>query len=252
MRWLLCSGLLFASGCYSANVSAPHQPYAPLLDHAGQLDVVARGGVMENNGTTLALQAAYAPVDHFSIAVSVDADVDRSDDERARHFGGGLAFGTFTRTEILRLEAMAGVGFGHAEGQALDCVVPDGSPCIDYTLDGPYIQPFLQSLVGFEVPYFELAGGMRVFAQATTVAFVASDGSSGQGDGFERVFIEPILTLRVPVDVVRFEVLAGLPIALGGDSGPLPGSAEPLTYFYITFGLGLQLDTMEPPLDVQR
>lgn len=239
------------SGCYTSHITAPHQPYAPLLDHAGQLDISARAGSMTTNGSTLAAQVAYAPVDHLVIAASFDADFDHEDEFYSEtHVGGGVAIGTFTRTDVLRLEAMIGMNGGHAEGSGFRCSAdPDqpDEPCVDerFFLSGPYVQPFLQGTVGFEVPFFELAGGLRLETQVTEVDAVGELGTR-ETSTHVRSLITPFLTIRIPVEFIRFEIMAGMPFSMNGNIGPLEGTTESSAYFYLVGGIGFQFDTIEP------
>lgn len=234
------------SGCFTSYITAPHQPYAPLLDHAGQLDVSFRGGGITTNNMSVAVQAAYAPIDHLEVAVSLDGDFDRTEENRTLHGGGGIAIGTFTRTDTLRVEALAGVNGGYAEGYGTQCV-QNAMGCMseDFDLTGLYVQPFVQAAVGFEIPYFELAGGARIEGHFVQVEALGEEGTR-QSVTHERVLFSPFLTVRVPVDVVRFEFMTGLPIALTGADGPLEGTYEPDAYWYFVGGVAVQIDTAGP------
>lgn len=123
----------------------------------------------------MAVQAAYAPIDHLTIAVSLDGDLYRTEREPTFHAGGGVAIGTFSRTDVLRLEAFAGLNVGYAEGYGeQETWDPDPPTIENYTLSGTYVQPFVQAAIGFEVPHFELAGGARLEAQLTDAPLVKS------------------------------------------------------------------------------
>jgi hypothetical protein len=217
-----------------------------MLDHAGQLDVVVRGGGITTNNMSVAAQAAYAPIDNLEVAVSLDGDFDQQRYNRTLHAGGGIAVGTFSRTDVLRLEAFVGVNGGYAEGYGTQCV-HNAESCVseDFDLSGPYVQAFVQGAVGFEVPYFEFAGGLRVEEQLTDVTALG-DAGTRQRVTHQRVLLSPFLSVRVPVDIVRFEIMTGLPISLSGDRGPLPGTFEPGAYWYFVGGIAVQLDTVQP------
>lgn len=238
--------VLLSVGCAHSYITAPHQPYAPLLDHAGQMDVSVRAGGITTNDMTLAVQAAYAPVDHFTIAAAFDGDLDRTGG--TFHAGGGLAVGTFTRTDVLRLEAFVGFNLGHAEGYGVQCEQEDDpiASCMTerFTLSGFYTQPFTQVAIGFELPFFELAGGARLEAQFTDVSGVGDLGTR-TSSMHERVLLSPFLTVRVPIDVIRFEFMTGVPFTINGNEGPLPGTWEPAAYWYIVGGIGFQFDLLD-------
>lgn len=235
-------------GCISTRYMAAHQAYAPLLDHRGQLDIAVRAGAMEHTETTIAVQAAYAPVDNFEVAANVDIDPASSQDNTTQHFGGGIALGVFSDTDVLRLEGLLGINGGNAIGDGTNC--PPGARCVSlvrFQLSGPYMQPFVQGMVGFELPFFEFAGGLRVFGFLSDVSTIATDGTSAR-HGFERAYIEPIATIRVPISIIRLEITGGVPMMLAGDVGPVGIDAtEGFSQAYITGGIGIQFDTMGAP-----
>jgi hypothetical protein len=238
--------VLALSGCSVSYITSPHQPYAALLDHAGQLDISARAGAIATNTMTGAVQAAYAPIDNLEIAGSVDVDVVDGDTSRTAHGGGGLAIGTFTRTDVLRAELLVGGNGGFAQGSGSNCA----DRCMTtetFGLSGPYGQAFIQGAIGFEIPYFEFAGGLRFFSNSVQVHAVGSLGTDTTF-WYTRGFVDPYLTMRVPIDWFRIELLAGWPVSLGGTEGALPGSVETGIYPYATLGVGVQLDTMSSPI----
>src|SRR5690349_3059670 len=72
----------------------PHQTYAPLLDHAGQLDVMARAaGAMAGDRGLLGAAAAvaYAPIDHLEILAGGDFLFSGP----ASRYGGQVGVGVF-------------------------------------------------------------------------------------------------------------------------------------------------------------
>ncbi len=241
---LLVASFAGASGC--AYFIPVHAPHTPLLDHAGQVDVSARAGVAVNQGGSYSVNAAYAPIDHLEIVAEGDFDFDGD----VRHYSGGFGVGTFVVDEVFRFEAIGGVNGGYARGFVGGSITcdPEDLSCtpmatIAYRLTGPYVQPYLQALVGFEVPYFELAGGIRFtgfFADVTTHSDPTQNGA------YDRIYIEPLITIRWPIDIVRIELTTGLPIAIGGDYGPPPiFSFEPTANYYVVLGIGFQFDTIE-------
>lgn len=239
-------------GCISTRYTATHQAYAPLLDHRGQLDIAVRAGAMEHTETTIAVQAAYAPIDNFEVAASVDIDPASSRGNDTHHYGGGIALGVFSDTDILRVEGLVGIHGGSAIGDGTNCessTSPGICPMtvVTYQLSGPYMQPFVQGMVGFELPYFEFAGGLRLFGFLSDVSTVGTDGTMVR-NGYERIYLEPMATIRVPISIIRLEVMAGVPMTLTGDVGPIGVSAtEAISQAYITGGIGIQFDTMGAP-----
>lgn len=240
---------LALTGCGSAAITAPHQPYTAMLDHAGQLDISARGGVMATNLMTAAAQVAYAPIDNLEIAANVDVD-GADEDTHTLHVGGGAAIGAFARNDVFRAELLVGGNGGASQGSTF---CPDGARCTSTfrpsTLSGPYGQAFVQGAIGFEIPYFELAGGLRFFTHSVLAHALGS--GIDTTTWYTRGFVDPYLMIRVPIDWFRIELLAGWPIALGGDAGPTTGpsaSFESTWYPYVTLGIGVQLDTMTSPI----
>lgn len=220
-----------------------HAPHTPLLDHAGQVDVSARAGVALNQGGSYSVNAAYAPIDHLEVAGGIDVDFD----EDVQHYGGGLAIGTFVRHDVLRLEVLAGANGGYSIGTGcFDCGISSSAANRRYRLEGAYVQPFAQAMIGFEVPYFEMAGGFRLSGFLSEPRSVPPEGAIDRPilEGYERMYIEPILTIRVPIEMVRIELTAGLPWQVAGDSGVGEGfHSEPGINFYLIAGLGVQFDT---------
>src|SRR5687767_5656427 len=92
-----------APGCTS--LITPHQTYAPLLDHAGQLDVSVRGGAGVPGGAGIGLNLAYAPMDHFELVGGGDLNVGSV----TNHFAGHFGVGTFVHDDTFRLEAIVGL-----------------------------------------------------------------------------------------------------------------------------------------------
>ncbi len=245
----LFSQLLAACG---ATYTTAHQAYAPLLDHAGQLDIGARAGVHEPGGAvTAAANAAYAPIDHLEIVAGVDYAGGEA--SGPTHIGGGVGIGTFARHDTLRLEARAGVEFGDASQADYGhwCTALSGPWCRSesWSLQGTYIAPMLQGMFGFEVRYFELAGGLRLQGRFDEMHVTRLDNGMPPVDvQYERLYAEPVIAIRVPLNFMRIELLAGLPVRVLGDTAPgadLP--SEPDIQAYVAFGLGLQLDTVTPP-----
>ncbi len=227
------------SGCTS--FVTPHQVYAPLLDHAGQVDISVRGGPTVPGAVGASANVAYAPVDSLEIVAGGDFNFGTE----TRHYAGHVGIGTFAREDVLRLEATAGVYGGYAEGFG-DGVV-SGSTVFDrYRLDGPYAMPYGQVLIGFESGRIELAGGVRAYGFLSDVTITPSRTVSR--DGYERFYVEPVLTIRIPFDIVRVDLMTAFPINVAGVSDNSPADLAPETYdvmWYFAVGVGFQIDTVE-------
>lgn len=248
---LASAALVLAPGCSVSSLVGAHQPLRPLLDHEGQLDVSVHGGLNSETTSSLGAQVAYAPTSGFEIAGALDADVADGEQYPNRHFGGGVAVGWFLDHETLRLEGFVGVNGGWGEGSSDDTapVMTGGgsaAPRPTFRLESSYVQPFVQGMIGFEVPYFEMAGGGRLWGHLAEVWGTPITGP--ENDGYERAFIEPMVTVRVPIDWFRIETTITFVVPIGGDYVPLPAAGWEDGYQYaLTFGFGMQLDTIEPP-----
>jgi len=97
------------------------------------------------------------------------------------------------------------------------------------------------------LPYFEFAGGIRFFGFLSDVVSHGSDGTTLR-NGYERLYFEPMVTVRVPISFIRFEVIAALPMYVAGDGGPMGyEGTESFTQAYLAGGIGVQFDTMGTP-----
>lgn len=237
-----------ALGCSPASVlTVPHQPYAALLDHPGQLDIVARGGVMDdgirNPSMSAALQAAYAPVDHLEIAASADADLyDTGESGRTLHGGGGLAIGVFAGTRNFRFEALLGGDAGWAAGVG-ERDIPSGAPFaprrIDVPLESTYGDAFAQLMFGV---------GRRIFTWTLGARYVvhvaqARAASVGETTTYAMGILDVFMTFRVALERARIELMLGIPGATSGWP-PLAGAAEIGWWPYALLGAAVDLDTV--------
>ncbi len=229
-------------GCTYSRYTAPHQPYTPLLDHEGQLDVAASGGVMEQTRSTGSARIAYSPVRYLSILGGYDGDFYRDAEENTEHHAGSLGIGTYVHARILRIEAAAVVGAGAATGDGYTSTSSGGTR---YRLEGVYVQPTLQFAIGFEVPYFEFAGGVRFGGSFGDVRFTSTSSSTpSEGTApHDTLLWDHFVTIRVPIDVFRFEVTAGWAGTFYGSSYPV-GQETP-SRAYLTAGIGFQFDTTD-------
>lgn len=241
MRHLLplCAlALATAPGC--AFFAQSHIPYTPMLNRGGQVDVSVRTGVTYPGGVPVAVNAAVAPVDGLEILANADINVGTSNS----HYGGGLAIGTFVPTDVFRLEFIAGANAGYGTGLASE--LTSGSVAVNYDVTGPYVTPFGQLMLGFETRSFLMAAGARVqgfFAQTTAVSTTAAT----IVDGYERLYVDPVVTFQFPIDFVRIEVTTGFPIFVSGDIGPTPRAVDSALQWYLAAGVGFQWDAFGEP-----
>jgi hypothetical protein len=245
IRSAFCSALLLsvAQGCAYTGFAGPHQPYTPLLDHAGQVDVSVRGGAGVESDAELAAQVAYAPIESLEIAANVDYAGDFNQ-EGAEHVGGGLAIGSFSRTDVLRVESFLGVDAGYGTGVSYDSSWPGSTSRLpSLRLTGPYVTPFAQVAIGLEVPYFEFAGGVRVGALIADVLGSGNSGDLTQQGTLLRASIDTFITLRVPFDIFRVELMLGAayqPPTTWTDRYVQGDELNP----YARLGFGVQFDTL--------
>lgn len=237
---LLVASVAALAGPGCAYYATSHAPYTPMLDHAGQADISVRTGASYPGGLPVAVNMAVAPVDGFEILANADFNLGSS----ARHYGGGLAIGTFVPTEVFRLEFIGGVNGGYSEGLAYNLDSSSGTTVgRNYGLTGGYLQPFGQLLLGFELTHFLFAAGVRVQGFLSSVSAVEIDGPGSYATtGYERAYVEPVVTLQFPFDFVRVEVSSSLPIYVEGDAGPTPGAIDSTFQWYLAVGVGFQWD----------
>jgi hypothetical protein len=238
-------GALAATGC-SAFVS-PHHVYAPLLDHAGQVDISARGGPGIPGGAGVSVNAAYAPIDHLEIVGGADLNVG----DETQHYAGHLGIGTFVRDDVFRFELTAGSYAGYAEGLGNGYESGSSSIFYLYRITGPYVLPYGQVLLGFESGHFELAGGLRIMGSLADIRIDALGSAPERAlrtDGYERMYIEPVVTARIPFDFFRIDLMTGWPINPRGVGDQSPGDLSPEldVMWYFAVGVGFQFDTIEP------
>lgn len=238
----LGAALLGVAGCTS--YIAPHHVYAPLFDHEGQVDFNVRAGSGTTGGAAVSANAGYAIIDSFSIVGGVDLNFGR---DTARHYGGHVGLGTFVREDVFRLEAIAGAYAGWAEGRGIGYTA---SSTYFYQLSGGYAMPYGQVMIGFERGHFELAAGLRLSGFASDVTITPEPAAPPRDtprDGYERLYIEPVLNVRFPIDFFRIDVQTGWPIVAYGDVSPADLAPETQVMWYFAVGVGFQLDTIERP-----
>lgn len=237
-----------AGGCSVSRFAAPHHGFTPLFDHEGQFDVAASAGEMEQIGVNLSGRVAYSPIRHLTILGGYDGDITRDASNPTAHHAGMLGLGTYVRHRVLRLEVLAVAGVGYGWGDAYEAGF--SSPAEAYSLEGVYVQAGGQVAVGFEIPYFELAGGVRFMAQDGDLTYASMGfGTSGSTTGTlnHTAFVfDPFLTLRVPIDVVRFEVTVGQGVVI---ADPDVFLSETPSRLHITGGIAFQFDTVPVDLD---
>lgn len=230
--------LVLALGPGCSYYATSHVPYTPMLNRGGQMDVSVRTGASYPGGLPVAVNAAVAPVDGFEILANADFNLGSS----ARHYGGGLAIGTFVPTDVFRLEFIGGVNGGYSEGSSYELDSSSGTTIgRNYGLTGGYLQPFGQLLLGFELTHFLFAAGVRVQGFLSSVSALEIDGVGTYATtGYERAYVEPVVTVQFPFDFVRVEVTSSLPIYVAGDAGPTPASVDSTFQWYLAVGVGFQ------------
>ncbi len=230
---VLFAVLAITPGC--AFFAQSHLPYTPMLNRGGQADVSLRTGVTYPGGVAVAANAAVAPVDGFEVLANADFNLGTSNS----HYGGGLAIGTFVPTDTFRLEFIAGANAGYGEGIATEVASPRS---LVFDVTGPYVVPFGQLMLGFESERFLFATGARVQGFFSEVIAVEEAGGSRPSFGYERLYVEPIVTIQFPIDFVRIEVTTGFPIYVQGDAGPTSASIDSPLQWYLAAGVGFQWD----------
>jgi hypothetical protein len=233
-------------GCSYTRFAAPHLPHTPLFDHEGQFDVAASGGYMSEMGSALSGRVAYSPVRHLTLVGGYDGDFTRDASNRTAHHAGSLGVGTYVRHRTLRLEALAiaGVGYGWGDASVSELTAPTEA----YALEGVYVQAGGQFAIGFEIPYFEFAGGIRVMGQdgdLTVSSLSPTAPGAGRLDHTAFLF-DHFVTVRIPIEAIRFEVTLGQAVVVG-DPGRF--DAEVPSRFHVTGGIAFQFDTVPVELD---
>ncbi len=231
---------LLCQGCVS--VATIHQAYAPLLHRAGQTDLSIRGGLRVPGGAGGAINVAHAPVDHFEIVGGIDA----AGGSGPYHVGVTAGVGTFVRDDVLRLELMAGTAAGWmgSELQLRSCFFSFSS-CTPQSADiqGYYLGPFVQGMIGFELSSFVFAAGARLHGYLSDTRLVRDDSSElAQFDTNRRLYVEPVLTARFGGERVHFEVLISYGVPIVGDSD-VHGRPDDFRHqISAGFGIGFHFD----------
>lgn len=220
VRFLLILPLFFASACGQVRTTHTpfHQPRAAMLQHQGELRVMAGGGIDWEHGQSMAAQATYAVTDGFAVSGALDIDPGGGGEQStSTHVGGDLAAGAFLAGDPhLRLATFVGLGGGWAEGFGTGMA---GEDFLDFEftqVSGPYLQPFLESSVGFAVPYFEGGVGAVIRGSFADLQTTRMDGSRSQV-GYERLLVSPFLALALPIDWFRFEVIGAFSFYAAGE-----------------------------------
>ena len=253
---LTCSSLALGLGVIAvpllagcSSYAVPHQPYAPLLSRGGQVAVQARAGVTGAAAPTFAVHGAYAPVENFEIVAGADFDpVGDTAGGETLHGAGEVGIGTFAVDESMIAELIGGTAVGWGSGAYLDGFRDDGTGSGQlvsnrYRVDGPYVRPFLQGVVGSRFGIAEIAGGVRLAYTWSQQTFATFDAQTPGLTPYSAtaVHLDPFVVARLAVDIVRLEALAGLSLTFGDVSvGP------PFNVF-ASLGVGVVFDTWGAP-----
>jgi hypothetical protein len=213
--------------------------------------MTAPGGPVVGGGASAAI--AYSPVDNLELVAGTDLGFA----EPTRHYAGQVGIGVYAREDVLRLEAIAGVFGGEAHGEAGSLSTGTGE---EHSLHARYLAPYAQLFVGWHERRFENAFGVRVTAYLAEVDVVPLRGATPLGAsqfGYERVAIEPAYTARALLgDIVRLDTQVGFSFYAGGDTSPTHGAVtpdgtvldpDPAVGIFFAVGLGVQIDTSDPP-----
>lgn len=234
-------------GCSSYAV--PHQPYAPLLSRGGQVAIQGRAGVTGAAAPTFAVHGAYAPVENLEIVAGADFDpVGDTSGGETLHGAGEVGIGTFAVDEELIAELIGGTAVGWGSGAYLDGFRDDGTGSgqlvsNSYRVEGPYVRPFLQGVVGSRFGIAEVAGGVRVAYTWAEQSFTPFDASTPALSPYSATafHLDPFVVARLAVDILRIEALAGISLTFGDVS------VGPMFNAFASLGLGVVFDTWDPP-----
>jgi hypothetical protein len=111
-----------------------------------------------------------------------------------------------------------------------------------YRVDGPYVRPFLQGVVGSRFGIAEIAGGVRFAYTWAQQSFTPFDPGTPQLQRYDAtaVHLDPFVVARLAVDILRIEAMAGLALTFGD------ASVGPFFNAFASLGLGVVFDTWEP------
>ena len=190
---LLC--VLLGVSCSSLYV--PNQPNVPLMSEGDETHVGLNVG---SNG--YGAQLAYSPYYHWVLTGTANTFSITQDSNRTlkrKHSYGELGTGYYTRlSKIVRLEAIAGFGFG-ASGLPED--------------KGKYRRFYFQPSVGISSSMFDVGFTPRFAMVKHYESRLAGTVSKINENG---VFFEPVITARLGFEQVKFQLQGGISTALGG------------------------------------
>lgn len=209
-------------GC--STYAVPHQPYTPLLNRAGQVDIQASGGAATGGAApTFAVQGAYAPIDHLEIVAGVDFDpVGNTSESETLHAAGELGIGTFVVDDpYMRAELIGGLGVGWGSGlfiSPMSFTAMSGTTIFpDYTVSGLYVRPFLQGSLVNVAGVFEWGGGIRLAYTWADLGFAPNDAEYPQHTpgAFQQMHVDPYALTQLRFEYVTIQFLGGLSFSSG-------------------------------------
>jgi hypothetical protein len=238
--------ILVLGGCGPLSSVTPlHQPRVALLDSGGQMRLQAGVGSTAVHDFSATASVVAAPVDGLLVAGGVDLDPAGD----TTHFGGDVAVGFFLPDQpVFRLEGFAGLSAGQATGWGeYEQEIMDGTFAFRRAdLQGPYLQPYAQVAVGFEVPYFEMAFGTKLFGHLTDLRVTREDGTV-EHTGYERLSLAPFLTAAGVFEGFRIETMFGATVFAAGEPAPAGVGAEIGADLFALLRIGYEFDLTPAP-----
>jgi hypothetical protein len=172
----------------------PSSVHVPLHENKGELCSQLSFG---NNG--LGLQASYSLTNEFAIMTSGQV----IKDELLSHMSFDAAIGYFEKNEQnILFETFFGAGYGNAYR------LPDQLNLTEHS-QGEYWKFFIQPAIGLKPKSWETSIGLRtVYVNYSSIIFP-------ERHNFNRLFFEPVITVKYGWEAFKFSLQGGGSIALG-------------------------------------
>ncbi|MEQ9076462.1 MAG: hypothetical protein RLP09_21580 [Sandaracinaceae bacterium] len=217
MKNLPWCALALLSACAPVSKITPvHQPRAALLDHAGELRAQVGIGATIQHGPSVTASVVGAPAEGLLLAGGVDLDPGSGE---TSHYAADLAIGAFLPDQdALRLEGFVGLGAGTARGFG-EYWDDDFTVVARADLEGPYLRPYGQISIGFEVPYYEMSFGAQVWGTLIDLRVEDAVGAVRR-TGYERMGVMPFVTTAFLIESFRIESTFGMSLYVAGEVAP--------------------------------